>query len=78
MIADIVALWAPGPIELIVILVVWALPVLVVVWVVRHVLRSDRERRRLRLEVGKLADELERTRKQKDNQGEGGPPAESS
>ena len=77
MTVDNLALWAPGPIELVVILAVWALPVLVVVWVVRHVLRSDRERRRLRLEVGKLADELERIRKQKDNQSERGPPAES-
>ena len=38
-------------------------PVLLIVLVVRYALRSSRESRRLRLEVGKLADELEQVRK---------------
>jgi len=55
---------APGPIELFTILIVLGVPVVVIVFVVRYALRTGRESRRLRLEVGKLADELEQTRKQ--------------
>ena len=71
MIGDIIGTFAPGPpgtIEWLVILVVsviaFGIPVLLVVLFVRYVLRSNRERRRLRLELGKLADELEQMRKQ--------------
>ncbi|UCG57616.1 MAG: hypothetical protein JSU70_22460 [Phycisphaerales bacterium] len=77
MIVGTLALWTPGPVEVVFILAFWALPALVVVWIVRHVLRSDRERLKLRLEVGKLADELEQMRKQKDSQAETGPSAVS-
>ena len=59
---------APGPIETFVIALiaaVWAvLPVLVVFWFARKILENRRENTRLRLEVGKLADELEQVRKQ--------------
>lgn len=55
--------FAPGPIELLVILFVYGVPVVVIVLVVRYALRASRESRRLRLEVGKLADELEQMRK---------------
>jgi hypothetical protein len=55
---------APGPIELFTILIVLGVPVVVIVFVVRYALRTGRESRRLRLEVGKLADELEQMRKQ--------------
>jgi len=55
---------APGPIELFTILIVLGVPVVVIVFVVRYALRTGRESRRLRLEVGKLADELEQVRKQ--------------
>jgi Fe2+ transport system protein B len=41
-----------------------ALPVLLVFWIARKLLENSRENARLRLEVGKLADELERVRKQ--------------
>ena len=45
--------------------VVWAVvPILVVIWFVRKTLENKRENVRLRLEVGKLADELEQIRKQ--------------
>jgi hypothetical protein len=58
----------PGTIETFVmalIFAVWAiLPVLVVIWFARRVLENKRENVRLRLEVGKLADELEQVRKQ--------------
>jgi hypothetical protein len=39
-------------------------PILVVFWFARKLLENSRENTRLRLEVGKLADELERVRKQ--------------
>lgn len=60
----IVSFLSPGPIELFTILIVLGVPVVVIVFVVRYALRTGRESRRLRLEVGKLADELEQMRKQ--------------
>jgi len=57
-----------GPIELLVIVLVFGIPVLVFVLIVRAVLRNRKENIRLRLEVGKLADELEQERKK--SQGE--------
>ena len=64
MINDILA-WAgmPGGWEWIVILVVCGVPILLIVLFVRLVLRNRKENIRLRLEVGKLADELEQERK---------------
>jgi len=57
-----------GPLESVVIILiatVWAVvPVLVVFWFARKLLANSRENTRLRLEVGKLADELEQARKQ--------------
>ena len=53
-----------GPIEWLVIILVAGVPVLLIVLFVRFVLRNKRENVRLRLEVGKLADELEQARKQ--------------
>lgn len=55
--------WSPGPM-MIVILIVFGIPVLLIVLAVRYALQSNKERRRLRLELGKLADELEKTREQ--------------
>ena len=59
---------APGAIETFVIALVgvlWVvLPILVVFWFARKLLANGRENTRLRLEVGKLADELEQVRKQ--------------
>jgi len=49
-----------------IILFVW-----VIVWVVRYLIRWRRDSPRLRMEVGKLADELQQIRKQmKDKQSE--------
>jgi hypothetical protein len=63
-----VAVMYPGTPETIligVVYVVWfAVPILVVIWFVRKTLENKRENVRLRLEVGKLADELEQIRKQ--------------
>ena len=63
MITDILA-WTPGLFELLVILILFGVPVLLVVWFVKSVLRNKKENIRLRLELGKLADQLEQIKKQ--------------
>jgi uncharacterized membrane-anchored protein YhcB (DUF1043 family) len=63
MVDSISAYWTPGPIELIVILVVLGIPILLIVLFFRYLSRSSKERQRLRLELGKLADELEQMRR---------------
>ena len=65
MIGDILA-WGgmPGGWELIVIFIVFGVPVLLIILFVRLLLRNKRENVRLRLEVGKLADELQQVRQQ--------------
>ena len=50
--------------ELVFILIVFAMAVVLVAMFFGLLLRNKRENIRLRLEVGKLADELERVRKQ--------------
>ncbi len=73
---EILAFLMPGPWELTVIfvisLIVFVLPVLVVVWIIRSLVRNKRENQRLRLEVGKLADELERMRKKNESESTAG------
>ena len=73
MINNILALGGlPGGWELIVIffvsLIVYGIPIVLVILFARLLLRNKRENVRLRLEVGKLADELEQMRKQKDDE----------
>ncbi len=63
MINNILAFWAPGPIEILIILILLGVPVLLIILFFRLLLRNKRENVRLRLEVGKLADELEQMRK---------------
>ena len=65
MINDALAFWTPGPIELIIIFITFIIPVILVILFIKYLLKSSKERRRLRLEMGKLADELEQVRKQK-------------
>jgi hypothetical protein len=65
MINQILGFWAPGPFEILVILVVLSIYVFLIVAFLRSILRNKKENIRLRLEVGKLADELEQVRKQK-------------
>lgn len=55
---------------LIVVLVTYGVPILLVILFIRHISRNKREHIKMRLEVGKLADELEQMRKQKDNEKE--------
>jgi hypothetical protein len=61
---SVLSFLSPGPIELFVILIVLGVPVVLIVLLVRYALRASTESRRLRLEVGKLADELAQMRKQ--------------
>jgi hypothetical protein len=63
MINNILAFWTPGPIEILIILILLGVPVLLIILFFRFLLRNKRENVRLRLEVGKLADELEQMRK---------------
>ncbi len=60
MINNILAFWTLGTIELLIIL---GIPVLLIILFFRFLSRNKRENVRLRLEVGKLADELEQVRK---------------
>ncbi|MHC4509802.1 MAG: hypothetical protein ACYTAO_12715 [Planctomycetota bacterium] len=67
MIDYILGTWIPGPLEIIVILMILVLlsiPIVLIVVFLRLLTRNKKENVRLRLEVGKLADELERLRKQ--------------
>ena len=72
MITNVLSFGMPGGFEWLVVfiisLIVFALPVLVVVLIIRSLVRNKRENQRLRLEVGKLADELERMRKNNEAQ----------
>lgn len=63
--SDTLAFGFPGVPELVIILLVFSVPVLLIILFARYGLRNRRENVRLRLEVSKLADELEQARKQK-------------
>ena len=54
-----------SPWELLIVLIVFAIPLVLAIFFLRLMLRNKNENIRLRLEVGKLADELEQARKQK-------------
>ncbi len=68
---EILAFGVPGGAELIIVSVLmalsWIVPIAIVIYIIRLLNRNKRENQRLRLEVGKLADELERTRKQNES-----------
>ena len=61
---SLLGFWAPGPIILFT-LIFLGIPIIIIVVFLRLLLRNKKENIRLRLEVGKLADELEQARKQK-------------
>jgi len=61
----ILGIWLPGPFEILAILVYAGVPIILIVVFLRLLLRNRKENIRLRIEVGKLADELEKVRKQK-------------
>jgi cell division protein FtsL len=56
-----------GPIELLLVLILVLIPALAVVWIVKWVISARRERTRLRLEVGKLADEVQQLREEQES-----------
>jgi hypothetical protein len=65
---NIVALYPAGLNWLVftfVFIIVYGVPIFLVIFFIRQSLRNKKENIRLRLEVGKLADELEKVRKQK-------------
>ncbi len=51
--------------EALISLIIFAIPVVAAIVFIRLLLRNKKENIRLRLEVGKLADELEQARRQK-------------
>ena len=61
---DVLAYFFPGPLEIIVVLLIFGIPVALVVFFIRHLSKGRKENQRLRMEVGKLADELEQARKE--------------
>jgi len=68
---------AASVIEMLLMLFGLGITIFLVVALVGYILRSNKERRRLRLEVGKLADELERIRKQVKDAEKGNPSSAS-
>lgn len=54
---------------LVVSIIVFGIPIVLAITFFRMLLRNKKENIRLRLEVGKLADELEKARKQKGHEG---------
>ena len=64
MLKESLAFFMPGAPEVLIILIIFGIPVVLVIMFARLLLRNKRENIRLRLEVGKLADELEQMRKQ--------------
>ena len=66
---SLLAFVTPTLLEILLILIVLGVLVDFTVSLARYILHSNIERRRLRLEVGKLADELQQVRKQKGGKG---------
>ena len=62
MISDALAFMMPNLVELLVVLIVWAISAVVIILIVRHLIRSNKERQKLGLETVKLADELQQLR----------------
>ena len=60
---QIVALGMPGALEFIIVIIVFCIPIVLVIWFIKMFIKNKNENIRLRLEVGKLADELEKLRK---------------
>jgi len=66
MINTIIASWVTEPLGLLIILFLVGVPVVLFILFVKYLIRSNKERERLRFEMDKLADELEQARKQKE------------
>ena len=66
---DLLAFGTIGVPEALIVLIAFAIPVILAILFFLLLLRNKKENIRLRLEVGKLADELEQTRKQRGTEG---------
>lgn len=68
MIDSILGSGMPGPYEWIIILIIslfnYILPICLFVWLIKSILRGNKERQKTRIEIAKIADELEKIRKQ--------------
>jgi len=68
MISDTLAFFTPGPLELLIILMVAlffvAIPIALVVLLVIYVSKSSKERQKLHQKMAELTDELKRTQEQ--------------
>ena len=64
MIGDTLAFFTPGPLELLIILFVLAIPIALIVLVIVYVSKGSKERQKLHQKMGELADELKRTQEQ--------------
>jgi uncharacterized membrane-anchored protein YhcB (DUF1043 family) len=61
MMADILAAWTPGPLEILIILIVGGIPVFLVF---KYISRGSKERQRISKELERLTGELEQVHKQ--------------
>jgi type II secretory pathway pseudopilin PulG len=68
MTSDILAFWAPGPLELLIVLIIFGIPVALIVLVVVYVLKGSKQREKLHQQIGDLSDELKRTQEQLQSQ----------
>jgi hypothetical protein len=65
---EILAFWTPGPLELIIVaivfLVVLVIPVALIIFLVIYLGQNNKERRRLRLEVDRLTEQVNKLKQQ--------------
>ena len=64
MINGLLGFWTPGPIELLIILIIFGLIFALPVFLIMYLIKANKEKQKLRLELGKLADEAQQLRKQ--------------
>lgn len=57
-----------GPANFFYMIISWVLPLLGIIWFVRYLKNGAQERRRLRMEVSKLAEEVSLMRQQQDKE----------
>ena len=68
MVNYILSFGMPGGFEWIIILFialfVLVLPIVLLIWVIKFIKKSNKERQKMRMEIGKIGDELEKSSKQ--------------
>ncbi len=64
MITNVLALWGIALLPVLMLLICWGIPIYLIYLFIRFLIQTDRERRKLRLEVGKLADEIQQLKQQ--------------